>query len=187
MAQTIMRQTDRVVTFPEGTAVLGRGAVPIQTGRPFVARCAKGMPGVAVVHHAELLLLRGDDRQSDLTVVPLSHFVGVSIRRRNASYVVALYHENPALQLDIAIATRLADALSLRSRLARQWRMEEAYITQDGTVYGLADSFGRLEAVQAHARRAGSFRRSRPRFLVKRKIGRGPQYLRIGREIIART
>lgn len=187
MAQNSMRQTDHVVTLPEGVRHSGRKPAPFSPGKPFVARSGDGSPMVAVVNDGRLMLMCSNTRNPNCTIIPLSQYLGISITKHGGMYVVALYHENPDLQLEIALQTHLAQALKLRTRLARQWRLPEAYVTADGTVHGLSMGFGSLAAFHPSNRRNGALRRSRPRFLVKRKTGSGRGARRPGREIIART
>lgn len=98
-----------------------------------------------------------------------------------------LMHTDPALSLPLLVADNLDDIAADWTRWARLFCLPMAMIDQSGRV-DVVDAVNgsvRLAAPKPRRRRAASVRR-RPRFLMRRKMGRpGEASLVIGREICA--
>jgi len=103
--------------------------------------------------------------------------------------IVELRHTDPRLTVPVAIASEPADIAADWQAFARQLGLPMLLERADGRLEPALRQTGQLVVAETKPRRRHSFFADRrPRFLVRRKVGRtgGPSERLTGRELIAR-
>ena len=126
--------------------------------------------------------------------VPLTAFTGVAVRAEpnggagRVRVFVELLHTDPLLTLPLVIADDPRDASADWRAWGQALNLPLLVVAPDGTVTSPADAVGGITIAPTKPRRRHSyFAARRPRFLTRRKPGRGERMVRLtGREIIAR-
>ena len=133
--------------------------------------------------------------RSEPIYAPLGEFEGVSVRMTTIGdtgavrAVVELRHSNAALTLPLVVADEPEDVAADWKAWSRALKLPLLIVGNDGKVIRAASDAERIPLLQPKPRRRHSyFAARRPRFLTRRKTGRGgPRPVIEAREIIART
>ncbi len=184
-----MGQTDNITMLPVATDQARISAPVSFAGRdPVKVRAADGVETHVSIEHKRVFAMREFDGRPHLVSVALCDFEGVALKKTGQTFALVLLHEDRELTLDLWVTTRLGDALDCRDDYARLWALPAIEISIEGTITGPARRLGKIIAKTPRPRRAGAFRRGRPRFLVRRHTGfQAPPYSVGGDEIIARN
>jgi len=127
--------------------------------------------------------------------VPVSAYEGVAVRMvpighdGDIEVRVELRHNDPAISIPLIVAEDPEDVAADWQVWARVLGLPMLVIEQNGTATEVSDRMGALDLLPVKPRRRHSFFAGRrPRFLTRRKTGRGIVLERItAREIIARS
>jgi hypothetical protein len=126
--------------------------------------------------------------------VPLADYRGVAVRMVPADggelrIMVELLHADPALSIPLVVATSPGDIVADWQTWSKALRRPLLLVGDDGSIIEPTKRIGSVEIGTLKPRRLHSFFAARrPRFLARRKTGRGMPGERIaGREIIAHS
>ncbi len=184
-----MRQTDNVKFLPDRFEQKPKPApVSFSCQDPVRVWAADGAETHVSIENKRVFAMREFNGRPFLVSVALCEFEGVALKKNGQQFAVVLLHENPELTLSLWATTGLGDALDCRDDYARLWALPGLELSEDGTVTGPVRRMGKVVTAMPRPRRAGAFRRQRPRFLVSRHTGFQMLDYRVrGEELFARN
>jgi hypothetical protein len=155
---------------------------------------AGGTAVSAVIDRYHATLVRRSAEGQATRQVPIASYRGVAVRiltdgGEMGGAVVELMHDDPSLSVALLAAEEPEDVAADWQAWARALNLPLLLVGHDGTVQTAAGRPGDLLLLRPKPRRRHSFFAGRrPRFLVRRKVGRRGASERVeGREIIARN
>ena len=162
---------------------------------PVRFRAPIGAAEAAIVLDRDRAVVRRSTRtgRSVTFAVPVSAYDGVAVRMvpvgedGELRVIVELRHRDAALTLPLVVAGAPEDVAADWQAWGRALNLPLLLIEQDGTVSRPVERLGAVAVARPRPRRRHSFFAGRrPRFLTRRKPGRGEPTERVaGREIIA--
>lgn len=161
---------------------------------PVRFRASIGTVEASIVLDRDRAVVRRSTRagRSVTLAVPISAYDGVAVRMVPFGHdgelrvVVELRHRDPALTIPLVVADAPEDVAADWQAWGRALNLPLLLIEQDGTVSAPVERLGAVSVARPRPRRRHSFFAGRrPRFLTRRKPGRGGAMERVaGREII---
>ena len=165
----------------------------------FFTRDARADGGTRLVelHRQRVIVRRAVAGMTMAVNLPVHAFLGVALHVRTprttqpGEVAVVLEHRDPSLSLPLYVATDAVDIVAEWHSWAQVLGLPLLVADPDGALREAFPQIGPLRVSEPlnRRRRRGAVRQRRPRFLVRRKPGRGGKLLvHCGeREIIART